>query len=130
MPAKAIDRDMTTQRSNFVGRVTAVAIAAAWLAGCSAAQVTEHLPAGYGLPQGTPARPTAQLAYPAVHDMPPARADTLMDEDEKKRLQDELNRTRERQDKLTEADRKPGDGKSPLKRKDKPKAEPKGAAGT
>ena len=35
----------------------------------------DHLPnAVGGLPEGAPARPAADTAYPAVHNVPPARA--------------------------------------------------------
>lgn len=75
------------------------------LVGCSAAQVQDQLPAGYGLPQGTPSRPDAVAPFPLVHDMPPERRDALMDEDEKEKLKRDLLRTRDRQDKLTAEDK-------------------------
>ena len=67
------------------------------LSGCSAHPLIDNMPASVGgLPEGTPARPATAAAYPAVHDMPPARSDAPLTEAEKKRLQDELVATRER----------------------------------
>jgi hypothetical protein len=43
-----------------------------------------------GLPEGTPERPQTAPAYPAVHDMPPARNSTVLTEEEKKRVEAEL----------------------------------------
>jgi hypothetical protein len=57
--------------------------------------VEDHLPtAAGGLPDNAPARPTAELAYPAVHNMPPARATTPLSYDQQKRLEDDLVATR------------------------------------
>jgi hypothetical protein len=43
-----------------------------------------------GLPEGLPPRSATPAPFPAVHDMPPPRADARMSEAEKKRLRDEL----------------------------------------
>jgi hypothetical protein len=51
-----------------------------------------------GLPPGAPARPVEQAAFPAVHDMPPARRDTLLEPEEQQRVQRELQRARESQE--------------------------------
>src|SRR5262249_23843810 len=58
----------------------ALAAGAVVLAGCSAgSMVADHLPnAVGGLPEGTPQRPTTSTPYPAVHDMPPPRATTVL----------------------------------------------------
>ena len=63
------------------------------LAGCSS--VIDHVPtwAG-GLPEAAPDRSATPPAYPAVHDMPPARNDTVLSEAERKKLKDELNTMR------------------------------------
>jgi hypothetical protein len=50
-----------------------------------------------GLPQGTPERPQAPPAFPAVHDMPPPRNTKVMTEEEKKRAEAELAGMREQQ---------------------------------
>lgn len=68
------------------------------LTGCSAATITDRLPAEMGLPAGAPARPEAPYAYPAVHDMPPDRSTTPMTEEEQVKLEQDLARTRDRQE--------------------------------
>jgi len=76
-------------------RVLAALLLAAATAGCSS--VVDTIPTALGgLPEGTPERPAAPPAFPAVHDMPPARGDTPLNEAEKKRLRDELIASRER----------------------------------
>jgi hypothetical protein len=66
------------------------------LSACSTAQI-DSIPANLGgLPQGTPERPAVPPAFPAVHDMPPQRA-PMLDEDQQKRLEDDLIATRNRQ---------------------------------
>jgi hypothetical protein len=49
-----------------------------------------------GLPEGTPPRPDTPSAYPAVHDMPPARENTVLTSDEQKKIEDELVAARNR----------------------------------
>jgi hypothetical protein len=49
-----------------------------------------------GLPEGAPQRPATPPAFPAVHDMPPSRADTALSETERKRLEADLVASRER----------------------------------
>lgn len=49
-----------------------------------------------GLPEGAPARPETPPAYPAVHDMPPARDSTMLSGAEQKKLEDELAAARAR----------------------------------
>ncbi|MGH6768141.1 MAG: hypothetical protein ACRECO_03860 [Xanthobacteraceae bacterium] len=79
----------------------AVLILAAALSGCSSA--IDHIPTALGgLPDGTPQRPAAAPAYPAVHDMPPARQDTALSEEERKRLRQDLAEQRD-QTKAAEA---------------------------
>jgi hypothetical protein len=66
------------------------------LAGCGS-MVADHLPtAAGGLPDGTPQRPTGQAVYPAVHDMPPPRSNTLLSDAEQKKLEDDLVAARKR----------------------------------
>ena len=43
-----------------------------------------------------PERPANPPAYPAVHDMPPARTDVPLNEADKKKLKEELDATRKR----------------------------------
>ena len=76
-------------------RMLATLLLAAATAGCSS--VIDVLPPAVGgLPEGTPERPANPPAFPSVHDMPPARGDTPLNEAEKKRLQEELIASRER----------------------------------
>lgn len=43
-----------------------------------------------GLPADTPARPATQMAYPAVHDMPPPRSKAVLTEEEVKQTEQDL----------------------------------------
>jgi hypothetical protein len=52
-----------------------------------------------GLPAGAPERPATPAAYPAVHDMPPPRPNTVLSEDERKKTEAELAALRARQEK-------------------------------
>ena len=82
--------------------VLALAGACAVLASCSS--VLSELPAAAGgLPAGTPERSATPPAYPAVHDMPPPRANAVLTEDEKKRLEAELAAMRAAQEKRAAA---------------------------
>ena len=57
-----------------------------------------ELPAAVGgLPAGTPERSTSPVAYPAVHDMPPQRTNTVLTEDEQKKAAAELAAVRDQQ---------------------------------
>jgi hypothetical protein len=67
------------------------------LAACTTAQVDQIPHNVGGLPEGAPARPAVQPDYPAVHDMPPPRAQPLLDEEAQKRLERDLTNTRNRQ---------------------------------
>jgi hypothetical protein len=62
------------------------------LTGCSIPLA--DLPSPIGLPEGAPARPETPPAFPAVHDVPADRKDSLLDPEEQKRLQRELNNAR------------------------------------
>ena len=79
----------------------------AGLAGCSAGSVIDKLPADMGLPAGAPARPATPYEYPAVHDMPPARATVPMTEEEQVKLEKELANVRDRQEGRTHTPKKP-----------------------
>jgi hypothetical protein len=75
---------------------------AAGLAGCSST-LGDLPPQLGGLPAGTPERPAAASAYPAVHDMPPPRQDTVLTADERKKAEAELADLRARQEKQAAA---------------------------
>src|SRR5262249_45436116 len=68
------------------------------LAGCSTgSMVADPLPPAVGgLPDGTPQRPGTPGAYPAVHDMPPPRATTVLTDAETKKLESDLIAARNR----------------------------------
>lgn len=74
-----------------------VALLGAVAGGCSTAQIDQIPHNVGGLPEGAPARPAVQAVYPAVHDMPPARAQPLLDEEQQKRLESDLTKVRNRQ---------------------------------
>ncbi len=71
---------------------------AAGLGGC-ASTVADLPPQLGGLPAGTPARPAEASAYPAVHDMPPPRPNTVLTEAERKKAEADLAELRARQEK-------------------------------
>jgi hypothetical protein len=50
-----------------------------------------------GMPADTPQTSAAPAAYPAVHDMPPPRQNTVLTEAEQKQAESELTALRERQ---------------------------------
>jgi hypothetical protein len=71
---------------------TALLIAgSASLAGCSSGMMADHL-----LPKGTPSRPATPAAYPAVNDPPTPRAERVLTEEEQKKLEDDLMKSRKR----------------------------------
>jgi hypothetical protein len=79
------------------------AVVASNLSACSSTIFSE-LPASVGgLPAGTPDRPATPTAYPAVHDMPPPRTDTVLTEAEQKKIQQDLNAARDQQTKRSAA---------------------------
>jgi len=82
--------------------VLAAAIALT-LAACSSTLFSEVPTSGGGLPAGTPERPSSPAAYPAVHDMPPPRNDTVLTDAEQKKIQSDLNAARDQQTKRSAA---------------------------
>src|SRR5712692_12083893 len=69
---------------------------AAIIAGCTST-ISDHMPAAAGgLPEGAPPRPETPSAYPAVHDMPPPRGETVLTSEEQKKVEDELVAARNR----------------------------------
>ena len=90
---RAIAGCLITRRSIAV----AVSAAALGLGGCSGSLVADHMPTAVGgLPDDAPERPATPQLYPAVHNMPPARATTTLNDDQQKRLQDDLVAARDR----------------------------------
>ena len=69
---------------------------AAMMSGC-ASSVADRVPTAIGgLPEGTPPRPETPSAYPAVHDMPPPRSETVLTSEQQKQVEDELVAARQR----------------------------------
>lgn len=67
------------------------------LASCSAGSIGDHLPtAAGGLPQGVPPRPNTAGSYPAVHDRPPPRGQTVLTDEEQQKLEEDLIAARNR----------------------------------
>ena len=75
--------------------IACLAIATLSLIGCSLPLA--DLPSPMGLPADAPARPSAPPDYPSVNDQAPVRQDTTLSDDERKRLEKELELARERQ---------------------------------
>ena len=70
----------------------------AMLGGCGA-QLGQTMPTALGgLPTGAPPAPSTDYQYPAVHDMPPPRADPLMSESQEDKVEKELQAARDRQE--------------------------------
>jgi hypothetical protein len=87
---------LNMRRSDSAAILAAVALAAA-LAGCSAGSVLERLPASIDEPADTPARPAVAYQYPAVHDMPPARPDQPLTDEQQVQMEKDLENVRDRQ---------------------------------
>ena len=79
------------------------ALALAGSLGACASTVGDLPPQLGGLPAGTPERAANPPAYPAVHDMPPPRPNTVLTEEERKKAEAELAALRERQEKAAAA---------------------------
>jgi hypothetical protein len=67
------------------------------MSGCSTAQIDSIPKEIGGLPEGAPKRADVPPGYPAVHDMPPPRTNTLLDEEQQKRMEADLIAARNRQ---------------------------------
>lgn len=76
-----------------------LAFALAASLGACASTVAELPPQLGGLPAGTPERPAQAPAYPAVHDMPPPRPNTVLSDEERKKAEADLVALRARQEK-------------------------------
>jgi hypothetical protein len=73
------------------------ACAPALLSGCSGSMIADHMPAAIGgLPEDAPDRPATPVAYPAVHNMPPARTSPPLNNAQQKQLEDDLVAARNR----------------------------------
>ncbi len=73
------------------------------LAGCGT--VVDAIPQAVGgEPAATPARPATAYSYPAVHDMPPPRADAPMSDEQQAQMEKELIGAREKQEAAAKAE--------------------------
>jgi hypothetical protein len=76
---------------------------AVMLAGCGT--VVDAIPRAVGgEPADTPARPATAYSYPAVHDMPPPRADAPMTDEQQAQMEKELISAREKQEAAVKAE--------------------------
>ena len=82
-------------------KALAGAALAALLGGC-ASTIADNAPV-IGLPEGVPQRPAVQADYPAVHDMPPRRAETPLTKEEQQKLEKDLIEARNGQSKAADA---------------------------
>jgi hypothetical protein len=86
---------------NLFAPFAASIVAAMSLAGCASmsqnmAETASQLPQ-VGLPANAPARPAQQMAYPAVHDVPPPRTATVLTDLEQQKLENDLLAARDQQ---------------------------------
>jgi hypothetical protein len=80
----------------------------------------DHIPEVMGgEPTGTPARPSQSYQYPAVHDVPPDRANAPLTDAQQYQLEKELQAARDRQEATADPDQKsaPAAKKKPAVRK-------------
>jgi hypothetical protein len=89
-------------------RISLLACGAALLLfGCASSttnKLIDTMPSSIGgLPADTPERPAEQLAYPAVHDMPPPRPNTTLSAEEQVQLEKDMAAIRTRQEVITGA---------------------------
>jgi hypothetical protein len=88
----------SSQRLTWPRLVAAALLAcgSACLSGCGS-MIGEVLPnAVGGLPADAPSTPATPTAYPAVHNMPPARSTATLNNDQQKQLEDDLVAARNR----------------------------------
>ncbi len=75
------------------------------LGGCASGGMVDQLPQALGgLPDTLPKRPQTGYQFPAVHDMPPARAAEPLSDSEQARLEKELQTARDNQEALAKSD--------------------------
>ena len=95
-------RDAASQQTRGWRGLPVLAVAAALcLSGCASisqkfAETASQLPQ-VGLSANAPARPAEQMAYPAVHDVPPPRTATVLTDIEQQKLETDLVSARDQQ---------------------------------
>jgi hypothetical protein len=121
---RRLDEPPIVAAPSVAARIIAAALIAGatmLVSGCSGSLIADHMPAAIGgLPEEAPARPAAEGAYPAVHNMPPARSTTPLSNDQQKQLEDDLIAARNRYGSTpdpaatgTTADAKAGSARNP-----------------
>jgi hypothetical protein len=94
-------------RNKIVLALTSTVVLMAPLTACAQQQLGDQVPQSLGgLPPGVPARTAAPPPYPAVHDVPPPRATTPLNEDQQLKLERELEAVRTRHEKLQDPNAK------------------------
>ena len=87
---------------------------AAIMTGCASSGVVDRVPTAVGgLPEGAPPRPETPTAYPAVHDMPPPRSETVLTSEQQKQVEEELIAARNRAATATGSIGKAGSARNP-----------------
>ena len=98
------------------------------LGGCASGGMADQLPTALGgEPASLPTRPKTEYQFPAVHDMPPARATVPLSDSEQVRLEKELQAARDNQEALARSDAPAGSAPAPAAKK-KPAAAKSGQA--
>jgi len=102
MPSSSTISNVRPPAAGVVARsIAAFALlaAVAFLPACSTAPYAgDVLPKSFGgLPENAPARPEAPPPFPAVHEMPPPRTNSVLTYEEQKKAEEELATIRERQ---------------------------------
>jgi hypothetical protein len=73
------------------------------LSGCSGPLIDAMPSQVGGLPAGAPERPATPYNFPAVHDMPPSRGTDPLTDEQQYKLQQELQKVRDRQERREKA---------------------------
>ena len=95
------------------------------LAGCSSGPVIDMVPSAVGgLPSGAPARPAVTAPFPAVHDMPPPRADAALTADDQVKMEKGLKAARDQTEEEGKAVAR-GEGEPPAKKRPAAAQKPK-----
>jgi hypothetical protein len=86
---------------------------AVMLDGCSPAALMEKVPTDMGgLPPDAPAPAPTAYQYPAVHDIPPPRADKPLTDEQQEKLEKDLQAARAKLESREKADQTPADKKT------------------
>jgi hypothetical protein len=71
------------------------------VSGCESGPLIDAVPSQIGgLPAGAPERPATPYKFPAVHDMPPPRGTDPLTDEQQYKLNQELQKVRDRQERL------------------------------